>query len=522
LTALRSGSATDVGRVRAVNEDLALEASPLYGVADGMGGHVGGDVAARTAVEALQAAFAQHPTIEGLLAAVQDANVAVWERGRAEADLRGMGTTLTAAALVKDARSDGDRLVLVNVGDSRTYRLRNGLLEQLTTDHSVAEELVARGELTPEEAELHPSRHILTRALGVAPVVEPDAWEIVPRIGDRYVFCSDGLSNEVSLIRMTSILESEPDPQRAARALVDAANDGGGNDNITVVLVDVVPDESALDVLGDASAAFDAAGAGAGAGATASAVDAVVTDDPVPLTRSAALTGDPHHGVGTLALTRPATTGLKTDGDGTDRPLLGASAGEGTTSRRALRESGPSSGRTPQSARRVPRLVTLRVVLFFILVAAVLAGAWGLIRWYLDGNYFLSVQDSKIVVEQGKPGGFLFFDPRVVNRTGVTLSQIPSYQVSGVEDGSYTESSTSSATALVRRMVVTQCAYDNGVPSVTTTTTGANLPAIARCPSAPTPTLSSPSTTTTSSTSTTVAGQSQSSSTTTSTTGGTG
>ena len=119
MTTLRSGSASDVGRVRTVNEDLAIESSPLYGVVDGMGGHAGGDVAARTAVDALESAFRREPTLEGFLAAVHEANRAVWDRSRFEWDLRGMGTTLTVAALIKDPDAEADRLVLVNVGDSR-------------------------------------------------------------------------------------------------------------------------------------------------------------------------------------------------------------------------------------------------------------------------------------------------------------------------------------------------------------------------------------------------------------------
>src|ERR1700722_705114 len=146
LTVLRSGSASDVGRVRTVNEDLALESLTLFAVADGMGGHVGGEIAARTAIETLQAEFARKPSAEGLAAAIHDAHTAVWERAHEDADLRGMGTTLIAAALV--ATDDGDRLVLANVGDSRAYRLHGHDLVQLTTDHSVAEELVARGGLS--------------------------------------------------------------------------------------------------------------------------------------------------------------------------------------------------------------------------------------------------------------------------------------------------------------------------------------------------------------------------------------
>ena len=166
MTLLRSGSATDTGLVRSVNQDLAVETSNLFAVADGMGGHAGGEVAARLAVDALSVAFGRQPTGSGLSEAVSEANAVVWQRSQENPELRGMGTTLTAVALVNE---DGqDVLALVNVGDSRSYRFHEGELTQITTDHSLAEEMVRTGELTSAEASVHPHRHILTRALGVA------------------------------------------------------------------------------------------------------------------------------------------------------------------------------------------------------------------------------------------------------------------------------------------------------------------------------------------------------------------
>ena len=253
---LRSGSASDVGRVRTVNEDLALESLTLFAVADGMGGHVGGEIAARTAIETLQAEFARKPSADGLAAAIHDANKAVWERGHEDVDLRGMGTTMIAAALV--ATDDGDRLVLANVGDSRAYRLHGDTLVQLTTDHSVAEELVARGELSEEEAAVHPHRHILTRALGVQPEVAIDVWELVPEEGDRFLLCSDGLTNEVPVEEITDVLSRTRDPRQAAEDLVRLANEAGGNDNATVVVVDVMVGEPASDEPEGAAAAVSA------------------------------------------------------------------------------------------------------------------------------------------------------------------------------------------------------------------------------------------------------------------------
>ena len=161
-----------------------------------MGGHVGGEVASQVAVEALQAAFARQASVAGLREAVAEANTAVWQRSQVQDELRGMGTTLTAAALV--AQSDGrDVIALANVGDSRAYVFSGGTITQVTADHSLAEEKVRHGELTEEQAAVHPHRHILTRALGVSPDVDVDLWELHLVAGDRILLCSDGLSNEV-------------------------------------------------------------------------------------------------------------------------------------------------------------------------------------------------------------------------------------------------------------------------------------------------------------------------------------
>jgi len=151
VTVLRSGSATDVGRVRKVNQDLPLEAADLFAVADGMGGHVGGEVAARVAIDALLSTFTREPTTEGLLSAFSEANRSVWQESQDQSELHGMGTTLTAMALVGGA--DGrDMIALANVGDSRAYVFSEGRITQVTADHSLAEERMRQGEMTEEEA----------------------------------------------------------------------------------------------------------------------------------------------------------------------------------------------------------------------------------------------------------------------------------------------------------------------------------------------------------------------------------
>ncbi|HMC04735.1 MAG TPA: Stp1/IreP family PP2C-type Ser/Thr phosphatase, partial [Actinomycetota bacterium] len=262
---LRSGSATDVGLVRTTNQDRAFEGDGIFAVADGMGGHVGGETAAQTAIDAFQATFAGQPSADGVADAVRQANHAVWEVAREQTALRGMGTTLTALALVTvDGKDD---LTVVNVGDSRAYRYQQGALSQLTADHSLVEEMVRGGELSAEEAAVHPQRHILTRALGIEPDVEVDVLHVPPHVGDRILLCSDGLINEVGDDEIASILGRHPDPEAAAQALVAEARDAGGNDNITVVVVDIVED-------GDSAGGGDLVASAVGAAASQAAAEA--------------------------------------------------------------------------------------------------------------------------------------------------------------------------------------------------------------------------------------------------------
>lgn len=229
------GAATDVGRVRDHNEDgyLVDHEVGLLAVADGMGGHRGGEVASASALEALRIAFvAGAPIAE----AVGVANDAVHEQSVADPNLRGMGTTLTAGSFDSEGH-----LVLGHVGDSRAYLLRDGVLERVTTDHSLVEELIQAGELTPEEAEVDPRRSMITRALGLESGVTVDVIDIDLRAGDRVLLCSDGLTTMLGEDEIAAMLAEEPDAATVADALVAAANAAGGVDNITVIVIDVVP-----------------------------------------------------------------------------------------------------------------------------------------------------------------------------------------------------------------------------------------------------------------------------------------
>jgi protein phosphatase len=224
------GARTDVGRVREGNEDSYMIHDPLFAVADGMGGHRGGEVASKLALDTLL------KTTDGaaLVEAVQDANRAVFERAGADPALAGMGTTLTAFL------ADGETLRLAHVGDSRAYLLRESQLQRITTDHTVVEGLVEKGELTAQEAAIHPQRSILTRAIGVEGEVQVDQASIDLRPGDRLLLCSDGLTGMIEDEEIHRILMEHRDPQAAADALVEAANEAGGQDNVTAIVVDAV------------------------------------------------------------------------------------------------------------------------------------------------------------------------------------------------------------------------------------------------------------------------------------------
>jgi protein phosphatase len=223
---------TDTGRQRRGNEDAFYARSPLFAVADGMGGAQAGEVASHMAVEVLEQGLPDGvgSIEERLRTRVAEANARILELAQSDDQLAGMGTTLTAAYVGEDD------LTVAHVGDSRLYRLRDDALERLTDDHSLVEELVRQGKLTPEEADEHPQRSIITRALGAEPGVEPDSRTWPARAGDVYLICSDGLTSMVAEAQVAAIIQGSDSLAAAGRTLIDAANDAGGRDNITVIL----------------------------------------------------------------------------------------------------------------------------------------------------------------------------------------------------------------------------------------------------------------------------------------------
>ena len=234
---LAYGSRTDVGRIREHNEDSLLVVPPLFVVADGMGGHRAGEVASEIAVRTLAAAVPDEVDAMALGRAVMAANRAVIRSAQEGVGREGMGTTMTAAML------EGDHLAVAQVGDSRLYLLHDRQLQQVTRDHSLVATLVESGTITPEEARRHPNRSVITRALGTDPEMRPDLYELAVTEGDRILLCSDGLYSMIWDDDIADILEEVPDPQRCADRLVTAANNAGGGDNITVIVIDVLSTE---------------------------------------------------------------------------------------------------------------------------------------------------------------------------------------------------------------------------------------------------------------------------------------
>src|SRR4051794_36900345 len=232
------GSATDTGRVRSRNEDAVLAQAPVFLVADGMGGHLGGEVASQMTVDTFREIL-DRPTMiaSDIPVLLQDANEAIRLRARVDPGVSDMGTTAVGLAMVTEDGSD--YWMAFNVGDSRIYRLHDGKLSQITVDHSYVQDLVAAGRIAPEDARTHPERNIVTRVLGVQDNPVPDFWVFPPEPGERFLICSDGLSGELDDPLIERLLSIDAAPHDIARLMVETANSNGGRDNITVIVVDV-------------------------------------------------------------------------------------------------------------------------------------------------------------------------------------------------------------------------------------------------------------------------------------------
>ena len=397
MTGFRWGSATDAGRVRTVNQDNSLVVDGrLFALADGMGGHQGGEVAAEVALTVLGENLTEHTTGD-LLDAVREANRRVHEKAGADPDLAGMGTTLCAVALV-ESMSGEQKLALVNVGDSRVYRQRGADLEQLTEDHSLVASLVREGRLSEDEAATHPQRNVLTRALGIDVYVQVDSWELDVVSDDRYLLCSDGLFNEVEESRISATLRRFDEPTDAARELVRLANESGGRDNITCVVVDVL-------------------------------------DGPTLAGRSplGASDTDVHPVVPPLD---PEDAPDETEAPSDEDPAASESPDDQASTAAGAVEADPDDEEDdvdvvvddvddgPVVAR--PWRFTWRVFVFGLALIALLVATGGAVTWYGRNTYFVSFDADEVVIFKGRPGGFLWFEPTLEERSGIDRRDVPS------------------------------------------------------------------------------------------------
>jgi PPM family protein phosphatase len=356
-----SAGLTDAGRKRRRNEDSFVIEPPLFAVADGMGGAQAGEVASRLAAAVFREFHEadELPPAERVVAVIQEANRRIHERARSDREVSGMGTTITAALLA------GDEVAIGHVGDSRAYLLREGRLEQLTEDHSLVADLVRTGRLSPAEAETHPQRSVITRALGTDPEVDVDSFSVAAASGDLFLLCSDGLTTMVDDGEIHERIEQAKNLGQAVRTLVKTANRYGGEDNVTVILFALVGDESEA------------------------------------LEETAVMSGDG----------RPPEPELEDTLSGLEATATTAVL---EREREATRETGTLSAPVAR-ARWGRRLFLSSLGLAFVLVLLALA-FWGLSRAHFIG----AEQDGSIAVYQGLPwdvgGGVSLYRARYVSR----------------------------------------------------------------------------------------------------------
>lgn len=353
---LQWGSATDAGKVRTSNEDALLADTGLFAVADGMGGHNAGEVASALAITTLRGALRNGVTgHDHLRDLIQQANSIIYTASLDDSTQRGMGTTLTVAAVVQ---GQPNLMLVANVGDSRTYLLRGDRLTRVTQDHSYVQELVNEGVISPDDARTHPRRNIVTRALGIDRNVTVDIAPLPVESGDRLLLCSDGLVDEVDDEEIAGALREHSDPGSAAAALVERANANGGHDNTSVVIVDVLAE---------------------------GAVAPVDNTRPVASPQVDVLAAI--HSV----LEQPADAGRKWRWPLRKRPRLGAG-----------------------------------VVLFWAAALGILFGVMSAVGVYARTGFFLDADEAgRVSIYRGRPGGLLWFDPTLSQRTDVSLDELP-------------------------------------------------------------------------------------------------
>lgn len=460
MSTLRWGAATHPGMVRPDNEDAYVTEGPVFAVADGMGGHLAGEVASEMAVAALRRRLVEHAApndVGAIVSAVRTANLEIHEAASRSAERRGMGTTLTALAVL-NGRSDGDeRLALVNVGDSRAYVLRGGRLHQLSVDHSYVQELISSGQLDPADARTHPHRNIVTRALGIDRNVHVDAWTLPLVTGDRFLLCSDGLVDEVVDEAIAELLQAIDDPQQAAEQLVATANRHGGRDNTTVVVLDIVeggpsPDPE-LDILLEPQWAD-------GEGEVDHWADEVVDEVTHQSSVVVRHPGAPRDVTGPLA--RPAATNAATGAAPAEpAPTATRAAAQVVPNTSTAVTAGPagavtdstpgsSSPREPAARRR---RLTFPMIIFLTAVAGVFVAALVITAAWARSGYFLGFDGDTVTVYKGRADAVLWFDPTVAARLPQTRDELSASAERVVENRSLDFSSLDAAVAYVNEQL---------------------------------------------------------------------
>ncbi len=401
------GASSDRGQVRAENQDSFLLMDHAFVVADGMGGANGGATASKMAVEVFEATLGDGSGHLEVERALREANAAVHRLGQMDAHLKGMGTTFVGVVI--DGENQ-DRLTLVNVGDSRAYILRGKEFIQLTLDHSWAEEMIRAGKVKESDPASISSRHVLTRVVGVAAEVDPDMWSIVVEAGDRLILCSDGVTNELADPEIATILSRGESAQATAEALVAGAVTAGGLDNATAVVIFVEGQKKE----GDAQEG-----------------DAKVVKSPIPVVRVAPEIHE-IRSFGTMATKNH------------QGPMLGAIP-------------------TPISKSYFRSLATaFRIFTFLVLFGLIVGlGVFG-IKTYANGEYFVGVSSSNhVAVYQGRPGGILWFKPKIISTEPITTSSLSSAIVLKLQNG-VVEPSFAAASQYVSNLKNLQASFESG------------------------------------------------------------
>ena len=389
--ALRYAVNTDVGLLREGNEDSAYAGPNLLAIADGMGGHAAGEVASSVAISALAGLdtdLPQDQLLSSLAAAVAQANNTLHVMSVEDPSVEGMGTTLTALLWSKGT------IAICHIGDSRAYLLRDGDFHQITRDHTLVQSLVDDGRLSPAQAATHPQRSLVMRALQSGTEAEPDLSLIEAKAGDRYLLCSDGLSDVVSDDTMRTTLLAESDREKAVARLIDLAMRGGGPDNITCIVADVV-ESAAQPSAGQAYRVVGAASNGDGR-------PRLRTDSPAE--RAHLLTRGGSAAAGITAV----------------RPAAPAEDGQAARAEpEAQTDSGATDHRAPK--RRWPVVTTILIILVIVIVGGGYAG-WR----YTQNQYYVGTDGQQVIIYRGVNQKVLGMSlSSVYSRTGIKLSQVP-------------------------------------------------------------------------------------------------